>query len=85
MPLFYPANIYSPSLGKVRSGRPTQTYLNHSIFISEGKQKDHSTRNCMHYNVSSSDFQFSFILKNIFLKMIIKPVKMFNYNLIIIN
>ena len=33
-------NIYRPSLGKMQLGRPTQTYLNHSIFISEGNKKN---------------------------------------------
>ena len=37
---FYLANIFRPSQGKVRLG--TQTYLNHSIFISEGKKTFYS-------------------------------------------
>ena len=48
---FCPVNIYRPSLGKVRLGRPTQNRFSHSILISEEK-KDYSIQNCMHYNAS---------------------------------
>ena len=34
------ANIYRPSLGKVRLGRPNQNRFSHSIFITEEKEKN---------------------------------------------
>ena len=52
----------------------TQNYFSLSIFISQGKKKDHSTQNCMHNNDMIPDFQFSFsfifskILKNVIKK-----------------
>ena len=54
--LFCPANIYKPSLGKVQLGRPNPKLLQPLNFISEEKEKKHSTQNCMHYNVSKPDF-----------------------------
>ena len=56
----------------------TQSYLNQSIFISEGKK--HSTQNLYALQHLASDFQFSFqfIFKKIFLKMH-KKIKIFNY------
>ena len=54
------ANIYRPSLEKVGSVGLTQNQFSGSIFISEEKEKKHSTQNCMHYNVLMTDFQFSF-------------------------
>ena len=55
---FCPANIYRPSLGKVRLGRPNKNRFSRSIFISEEKEKTHSTQNCMHYNAAEPNFQF---------------------------
>ena len=56
---FCPANIYGASLRKVRLGRPNPN-LSQSLNIYLRRKKKHSTQNCMHYNVSPSDFQFSF-------------------------
>ena len=45
------------------------------------RKKKHSTQNCMHCKAAHPDFQFqfSFIFKNLFRKIIKKPVKFFNY------
>ena len=56
---FCAANIYWPSLGKVRLGRPNPKPIQPLNFFSEGK-KDHSTQNCMNYKGMKPDFQFSF-------------------------
>ena len=76
--VFCLANIYRPSLGKVRFGRPNPN-LSQSLNIYLRRKKTHSTQNCMHYNVSSSNFHFHLFKKNYFEKFIIKPIKMFNY------
>ena len=81
--LFCPANIYRPSLWKVRLGRPTQNRFSHLIFISEEKEKTHSTQNCMHNNRLKIDFQFSFFL--IFKKTYQKTCQNFELYIIISN
>ena len=64
--LFFPVNIYSPSLGKVWLGRLNQTPLQGLNFYLRRKKK-HSAPNCMHYNASLHNFQFwfSFIFKKV--------------------
>ena len=78
---FCPANIYRPSLGKMRLGRPNPNWFSRSIFILEEKEKTHSTQNCMLYKDLKINFQFwfSYIFKKYVKKIIKKPVKFFNY------
>ena len=57
---FCPANIYRPSLGKVRLGRPNPKPLKPLNFYLRKKKKDHSTQNCMHNNGMMPNFQFKF-------------------------
>ena len=49
------ANIYRPSLGKVRLGKPNQTQQGLNFYL--WKKKNY-TQNCMHYNASLPNFQF---------------------------
>ena len=79
-------NIYRPSLRKVRLDRPNPNPSQSlNIYL---RRKKKITQNCMHYNASSSDFQFSFIF-SIFLyffqKCVIQPVKILTIYVIIIN
>ena len=57
---FCQANIYRPSLGKVRLGRPNPHPTTTAQFLSQKEKKDHSTQNCMHYNTAHPNFQFFF-------------------------
>ena len=38
-----------------------QNNINHSIFVSEEKEKTHSTQNCIHYNALLSDLKKKYI------------------------
>ena len=77
--IFCPANIYRPSLWKVRLGRPNPNQSQSLNFYLRMK-KTHSTQNCKHtmYRRPIFNFDFHLFLKNYFIKCIKKPVKMFN-------
>ena len=79
---FCRANIYRPSLGKVRLGRSNQTSLQRLNFYLRKKQKNILLRiactTTLHCPIFNFDW-FSFILKNVYNFFSKKPVNIFKY------
>ena len=75
---FCPHHIYSPSLGKVRLGKPNPNQHNSLNFYLKRKKTTFYLELYTQHLASDFQFSFSFIFKK-YIKCIKKPVKMFNY------